>query len=58
MHAISQSHKKVPIKARALELKGSVTLADIVAYKGSVRYEKESPTVYWIMGRLHTKNEV
>ena len=44
-------------KTRVLELRGSGTLADIVAYRGSVRCDKECPRVYWIMGNLHIKNE-
>ena len=40
---------------RALELRGSVTLANIVAYRGAVRYQKESSRVYKIKEKLHTK---
>ena len=43
------------ISTRALELKESVILADIVAFRGSVEYEPHR--IYWIMGKLHTKNE-
>ena len=41
----------------SLQLRGSVISADIVAYNSSLRSEKESPRVYWNMGKLHTKNE-
>ena len=44
-------------KKRSLEQRGSVTPADIESYRGSVRCEKEFPRVYFIMGKLHTKNE-
>ena len=44
-------------RTRALEFRGRVTLAAIVAYRGSVRSEKESPTVNWITVKLQTKNE-
>ena len=44
-------------KKTSLEQRESVTPADIVAYRGSVRSEKEFPRVYFIMGKLHTKNE-
>ena len=30
--------------------------ADIVAYKGNVFNQKESPRVNWNIGRLHAKN--
>ena len=42
---------------RALELRGSVTLEDTVAYRGSVRSEKEFPRVDWIIGKLPTRSE-
>ena len=52
-----QDHREVTFLTRALELRGSVTLVDIVAYRGFIRSEKECSRVYWIMGKLHNKNE-
>ena len=51
-----QDHREVTFLTRALELRGSVTLVDIVAYRGFIKSEKECSRVYWIMGKLLTKN--
>ena len=52
-----QDHREVTFLTRALELRGSVTLVDIEAYRGFIKSEKECSRVYWIMEKLHNKNE-